>query len=98
MEKRSQKPYLTDKYLLIAQDLWQAHYLILLKILLKEKKCKKKKKCKKTKQKQIKSTQADICLKCLKKSCLFTCMLFLKVFKKKSQRAKISGRKLLITS
>ena len=44
MEKRSQKPYLTDKYLLIAQDLWQAHYLILLKILLKEKKCKKKKK------------------------------------------------------
>ena len=43
MEKRSQKPYLTDKYLLIAQDLWQAHYLILLKILLKEKKCKKKK-------------------------------------------------------
>ena len=44
MEKRSQKPYLTDKYLLIAQDLWQAHYIILLKILLKEKKCKKKKK------------------------------------------------------
>ena len=68
MEKRSQKPYLTDKHLLIAQHLWQAHYLILLKILLKEKKCKKKK--------QIKSTQADICLKCLKKSCLFTCMLF----------------------
>ena len=53
---------------------------------------------KKQKKKQIKSTQADICLKCLKKSCLFTCMLFLKVFKKKSQRTKISGRKLLITS
>ena len=68
MEKRSQKPNLTDKHLLIAQHLWQAHYLILLKILLKEKKCKKKK--------QIKSTQADICLKCLKKSCLFTCTLF----------------------
>ena len=93
MEKRSQKSYLTDKYLLIAQDLWQAHYLILLKILLKEKKCKKKKK-----KIQIKSTPADVCLKCLKKSCLLTCMLFLKVFKKKSQRTKISGRKLLITS
>ena len=57
-----------------------------------------KKMQKKQKKKQIKSTQADICLKCLKKSCLFTCMLFLKVFKKKSQRTKISGRKLLITS
>ena len=68
MEKRSQKPNLTDKHLLIAQHLWQAHYLILLKILLKEKKMQKKK--------QIKSTQADICLKCLKKSCLFTCTLF----------------------
>ena len=54
MEKRSQKPYLTDKYLLIAQDLWQAHYLILLKILLKEKKCKKKKKKKKNAKKQNK--------------------------------------------
>ena len=50
MEKRSQKPYLTDKYLLIAQDLWQAHYLILLKILLKEKKMQKKKKKKNAKK------------------------------------------------
>ena len=33
-----------------------------------------------------------------KKSCLFTCMLFLKHLREKSQRTKISGRKLLITS
>ena len=34
--EKSQKPYLTDCNLLIAQDLWQAHYQILLIILLKE--------------------------------------------------------------
>ena len=34
----------------------------------------------------------------LKKSCLFICMLFLKYLREKSQRTKISGRKLLITS
>ena len=33
-----------------------------------------------------------------KKSCLFICMLFLKYLREKSQRTKISGRKLLITS
>ena len=36
MEKKIQKPYLTDYHLLIAQDLWQAPYKILLIILLKE--------------------------------------------------------------
>ena len=39
-----------------------------------------------------------MCLKYLKKSCLFTCMLFVKYLREKSQRTKISGRKLLITS
>ena len=34
--KKLQKPYPTDSSLLIAQDLWQAHYRILLIILLKE--------------------------------------------------------------
>ena len=33
---KSLKPYFTDYNLLIAQDLWQAHYQILLIILLKE--------------------------------------------------------------
>ena len=28
MEKKLQKPYLTNQNLLIAQDLWQAHYQI----------------------------------------------------------------------
>ena len=36
MKQKSQKPYLTDYNLLIAQDLWQGHYQILLIILLKE--------------------------------------------------------------
>ena len=35
MEKKLQKPYLTYYFLLIAQDLWLAHYQILLMILLK---------------------------------------------------------------
>ena len=35
-DKKSQKLYLTDYNLLIAQDLWQVHYQILLRILLKE--------------------------------------------------------------
>ena len=35
-DKKSQKLYLTDYNLLIAQDLWQVHYQILLIILLKE--------------------------------------------------------------
>ena len=39
-----------------------------------------------------------MCLKYLKKSSLLTCMLFLKHLREKSQRTKISGRKLLITS
>ena len=30
MKKKLQKPYLTDKNLLITQDLWQTHYPILL--------------------------------------------------------------------
>ena len=36
MEKKSQKPYRTDYCLLIVYDLWQAHYQILLLILLKK--------------------------------------------------------------
>ena len=36
MEKKSQKSYLINCNLLIAQDLWQAHCQILLIILLKE--------------------------------------------------------------
>ena len=36
MGKKLQKPYLTNYNLLIAQDLWQAHYQILLINLLKE--------------------------------------------------------------
>ena len=36
MEKKLQKPYLINYNLLIAQDLWQAHYQILLIILLKK--------------------------------------------------------------
>ena len=36
METKSQKPYLTNYNLLISQDLWQAHYQILLIILLKK--------------------------------------------------------------
>ena len=36
MEKKSQKSYLTNCNLLIAQDLWQARCQILLIILLKE--------------------------------------------------------------
>ena len=36
MEKKSQNPYLTDYCLLIVYDLWQAHYQILLLILLKK--------------------------------------------------------------
>ena len=35
-EKKSQKPYLTYYNLLIVQDLWQAHYQILLIISLKD--------------------------------------------------------------
>ena len=35
-DKKSQKLYLTDYNLHIAQDLWQVHYQILLIILLKE--------------------------------------------------------------
>ena len=36
MEKKLQKSYLTDYDIFIAQNLWQAHYQILLMILLKE--------------------------------------------------------------
>ena len=36
MEKKLQKAYLTDYNLLIAQDLWQTHYKILLMTFLKE--------------------------------------------------------------
>ena len=36
MEKKLQKIYLTDYNLLIAQDLWQAHYQILSTIFLKK--------------------------------------------------------------
>ena len=36
MEKKLQKLYLKDSCLLAAQDLWQAHYQILLIIILKE--------------------------------------------------------------
>ena len=36
MEEKFQKEYSTDDNLLKAQDLWQAHYQILLIILLKE--------------------------------------------------------------
>ena len=36
LEKKSQKPYLTNYNLLKAQDLWQAHYQVLLIILVKE--------------------------------------------------------------
>ena len=36
MEKRLQKPYLTNYHLLIAQDFLQAHYQILLMIQLKK--------------------------------------------------------------
>ena len=36
VEKKSQKPYHTDRKLLTVQDLWQAHYQILLIILWKE--------------------------------------------------------------
>ena len=36
MKKKSQKPYLTDYNVLIAQDLWQALFQILLIILLTE--------------------------------------------------------------
>ena len=36
MEKKLQKPYPTGFYLLTVQDLWQAHYQILLIILLKK--------------------------------------------------------------
>ena len=36
IEKKLQNLYLTDYNLLTAQDLWQAHYQILLIILLKE--------------------------------------------------------------
>ena len=36
MGRKLQKPRLIDYSLLIAQDLWQAHYQILLIILLKE--------------------------------------------------------------
>ena len=36
MEKKLQKIYLTDYNLLIAQDLWQAHYQILSIIFLKK--------------------------------------------------------------
>ena len=75
MEKRSQKPYLTDKYLLIAQHLWQAHYLILLKILLKEKKCKKKQTNKKKTNKKYTSRYM---LKMSKKELLIYLYAFLK--------------------
>ena len=36
MEKKLQKPHPTDYNLLIAQDLWEAHYQMLLINLLKE--------------------------------------------------------------
>ena len=36
MEKKLQKLYFTDYNLLKAQDLWEAHYQILLILLLKE--------------------------------------------------------------
>ena len=36
MEKKLQNPYLADYSLLIAQDLWQAHYQVLLIIWLNE--------------------------------------------------------------
>ena len=36
MENKLQKLYLKDSCLLAAQDLWQAHYQILLIIILKE--------------------------------------------------------------
>ena len=36
MEKKLQKPYPTDNNLLIAQDLWQAHYQVFLIISPKE--------------------------------------------------------------
>ena len=36
MVKKLQKPYLADFNLMIVQDLWQAHYQILLIVLLKE--------------------------------------------------------------
>ena len=36
MEEKLQKLYFTDNNLLISQDLWQAHYQILLIISLKE--------------------------------------------------------------
>ena len=36
MEKKLQKLYLKDSCLLAVQDLWQAHYQILLIIILKE--------------------------------------------------------------
>ena len=36
MEKKLLKPYPTNYNFLIAEDLWQAHYQILLIILLKE--------------------------------------------------------------
>ena len=36
MEKKLQKPYLTNENLLMAQDLWQAQCQTLLIILLKE--------------------------------------------------------------
>ena len=36
MEKKLQKAYLTFYSLLIAQDLWQAHYQILLILYLKD--------------------------------------------------------------
>ena len=36
MEKKLEKSYLTNDDLLIGQDFWQAHYQILLIILLKE--------------------------------------------------------------
>ena len=36
MEEKLQKPYPTDYNLLIVQDLWQAHYQVLLIIVLKE--------------------------------------------------------------
>ena len=78
MEKRSQKPYLTDKYLLIAQDLWQAHYLILLKILLKEKKCKKKKKMQINKTKTNKKYTSRYMLKMSKKELLIYLYAFFK--------------------
>ena len=36
MEKKSQKPHLTDYSLLMVQDLWLAYYQILLIILVKK--------------------------------------------------------------